>query len=74
MSDISAVFHTDDTFTFWMYISEIMRVKMMIFDYNCHDSHYGIKCIPLGYEYQINTIVKSANDRRVHYTSILKSG
>jgi len=57
MSDISPVFYTDDTFTFWMYISEIIRVKMMTFDYNCLDSHYGVKSMPLGYEYQINTIV-----------------
>ena len=66
-SDLSQVFHTDDTFTFWMYISEIIRAKMMIFDYDCLDSHYGIKCMPLGYEYQIYTIAKSADSRPMYY-------
>lgn len=39
---------------------------MVIFDYDCLDSHYGIKGTPLGYEYQINTIVKLAEDRWLH--------
>ena len=43
---------------------------MTIFDYDCLDSHYGIKCMPLGYEYQINAIVKLAEERRLHYASM----
>lgn len=51
MSDISKIFHIDDTFTFLMHISEIIRVKMMTLDYGCFDEDNRLKSMSLAFQY-----------------------
>jgi len=74
MSDISKIFHIDDTFTFWMHISEIIRVKMMIFDYGCFDENNELKYSLLGYNCKRNTFEKSGRSQVMLYASNVSSG